>query len=271
MPRRSDLLHTKKRWNNWSWKFDSHLTLKNLAFNALLKNGVPSRILYEHLPKATFHRHGFILETHQNLYRVASYRTSYDQIDHETLIRTTSPIVESRLKRNLLRNVFGLTDLMLRKKDFIIKFSRSYPPPISSTFTTSPTCGCQGKHHENIFSGEHFLASIKSRTNFSTDNRLKRIIDFPWILSPEVKKKLKADKKKITTLILRTLGERCVRIQFCIKIVSTWYSHHFDFKIVLQKTHESDKINIEERTSKNLGIINLLSTLELCARCVISD
>lgn len=67
MSDRCDLNHEK---HNWIWCIEEHLSLKNIAFNAVLKLKLNSTTLFEHIPRKSFETHGFILDSlrNQNLY-----------------------------------------------------------------------------------------------------------------------------------------------------------------------------------------------------------
>ena len=100
-----DINHVK---HNWIYFFSSHLTLKNLAFMAVLKSRrISSSFLFEHLPKFTFKKHGIILDSidpsNTNLYTVISYKEHYEQINKDTFTTIYSPLATIRLRRNLLR------------------------------------------------------------------------------------------------------------------------------------------------------------------------
>ena len=269
MSDRCDLNHEK---HNWIWCIEEHLSLKNIAFNAVLKLKLNSTTLFEHIPRKSFETHGFILDSlrNQNLYTVASYKEAYSRICKQTHTRFTSPVTEMRLRRNLFRNIFGMTDCFSRKNGFIIQFRHTASPIIHKRLNLHPQCHCDRILYENLFTGKEFVTKIHTR-KYLYDRILKRRIDFPFILPHGVRETLKEQDQKVTREILKKLGVRCIRISFCIRKNDLASYQHFHSRIIFKKVKPSDNWNVENRSSRSFGIINLLSPIQQCPNKTMSD
>ena len=225
------------------------LCLQELALNAVLELKIKSTSLFTLLPRhlCFVNKCGIILDVlHKGeFFKLNSFHDNYEETWKDSNIVMQMPPVELALRRNLLRNTYGLTECVLTNPDFLIQFKHFTSLAICKTRKTLPCCGRDGEY-ENQFDNDNFFSYIKTvnRSGFQT---IRRLIDF-----------------------VSFADEVIVRIQYCLTEETPLRKKHYHFNLTFEKIKGSEKINVDERTSKSLGSIQLFEDLT-CPQDALGD
>ena len=235
---------------NYSLLTGEDLCLQDLAKNALLETKLTSIKLFTSIPKNLLcdDKCGKMIDLLHagEVFKVSSFRDRYEERWKESHELIPSPTYELTLRRNLLRNLYSLTDCVLTKPDFLIQFKHLTSPPICKSNSTLSCCPKIG-HYENSFELDTFFSYIKTYNKWGFET-IRRFIDFPGIRTSEI----------------------FVRIRYCIIQESERRKKHYHFTVTFTKIKCAEKINLNERTSKSLGSILLLDDLK-CAEHALCD
>ena len=263
--------HPEDLWNSFS---GNKFTLQELSFNAVAKQKITQSLFFRHLPLThTFGDYSRILSI---IHDKEPYRLHNIKWEMELTIGDRNPVNSPRNEKKItlqpLNNLFGLSNYAHLNTDFIFNFCHSTAPEIYSTKHSKVCFICDLYEDrnddvilcsENVFQKGKFYSKI-TRTQVTQlikkSYTLHRIIDFPTTCPYH--------EDLFGHSCPFYLG-RAVKITFCIQWnvpTGVKLKTHYHLELVLEKINEVELglINLEGKSSKERGFIDVLQPLNLC-------
>ena len=251
----SPMSHANSLWRIFSRR---ECRLKDLAFNAILRTKISARIFHACLPFThAFAEYRRILEIlhDDGLYKIHYMYSECEQKLGNLLSEPSSNLRKTHMKRQLLQNIFGLSEHAIVNPDFVFKLCGSTSPRIFAS-TSSNVCnpcayGYSGLQIscENIFQHNKFYSNICATNETSQTFKISRIIEFPKF----------GDDRNFYL-------QRGVKFTFCVKQHIGELQTHFHFTMELERIDETVNggMDLRKKSSRYLGMIDVLQPLDLC-------